>query len=153
VRHLHGLLRRMGEGHESRPRDETRAAGHSAGRCWHHLRAQAGPIRARNFILRWAAGRKPVPEEFKPDRLGVLIIPVRWRTKTAYILRSAGRDPDEALLAGMREFSLKPIARSLSRARVNASASGRGNSDGDAASSIAATLCRRPVAKAHRLIA
>src|SRR2546426_8605379 len=37
----------------------------------------------------------------------VLIIPVRWREKTAYILRSAGRDPDEALLAWMREFSLR----------------------------------------------
>src|SRR2546427_434210 len=57
--------------------------------------------------LGWLQEESPFPEEFKPDRLGVLIIPVRWRTKTAYILRSAGRDPDEPLLAWMREFSLK----------------------------------------------
>jgi len=61
----------------------------------------------RNFVCGWLQEESPFPEEFKPDRLGVLVIPVRWRTKTAYILRSAGRDPDEPLLAWMREFSLK----------------------------------------------
>jgi len=61
----------------------------------------------RNFICGWLQAGSPFPEEFQPNRLGVLVIPVRWRDKTAYILRSAGRDPDEALLGWMREFSLR----------------------------------------------
>lgn len=61
----------------------------------------------RNFVCGWLQSGSPFPEEFRPDRLGVLIIPVRWRDKTAYILRSAGRDPDEALLSWMRVFSIR----------------------------------------------
>jgi len=64
------------------------------------------PVDPCRNIISGGCRKKPVPEEFKPDRLGVLFIsgPV-GETKTAYILRSAGRDPDEALLAWMREFS------------------------------------------------
>jgi hypothetical protein len=36
-----------------------------------------------------------------------MIIRTRWRSKPAYILRSAGRDPDEALLTWMRDFAAK----------------------------------------------
>ena len=32
-----------------------------------------------------------------------MIIPMRWRGCEAYVLRSAGRDPDERLLAWMRD--------------------------------------------------
>jgi len=46
----------------------------------HHLRAQAGRS-VPNFICGWLQEESPFPEEFKPDRLGVLIIPVRWRRK------------------------------------------------------------------------
>jgi len=31
----------------------------------------------------------------------------RWRERSAYILRSAGRDPDERLLTWMRAFSVR----------------------------------------------
>src|SRR6266700_3038744 len=86
------------------------AAAHTAGTrecgtCTIYERRPSDPC--RNFICGWLQTQSPFPEEFKPDRLGVLIIPVQWREKTAYILRSAGRDPDEALLAWMREFSLR----------------------------------------------
>src|SRR6266568_2361109 len=86
------------------------AAAHTAGTrecgaCTAYERRPSDPC--RNFICGWLQTQSPFPEEFKPDRLGVLIIPVQWREKTAYILRSAGRDPDEALLAWMREFSLR----------------------------------------------
>jgi hypothetical protein len=30
---------------------------------------------------------------------------MKWRGRDAYVLRSAGRDPDEAMLAWMRDFS------------------------------------------------
>jgi hypothetical protein len=32
---------------------------------------------------------------------------MRWRGRDAYVLRSAGRDPDPQLLSWMREFSLR----------------------------------------------
>ena len=36
-----------------------------------------------------------------------MIVPTRWRERPAYILKSAGRDPDEALLTWMRGFSVQ----------------------------------------------
>jgi hypothetical protein len=44
----------------------------------------------------------PFPEAFRPDRLGVIIVPIRWRDRPCYVLLSAGRDPDAALLDWMR---------------------------------------------------
>lgn len=61
----------------------------------------------RDFVCGWLAPQSPFPEEFRPDRLGVIIISKRWRGREVYVLRSAGRDPDEALLAWMRAFSLR----------------------------------------------
>ena len=59
----------------------------------------------RSFVCGWLQRDSPFPEDFRPDRLGILIAPIRWRGQAAYILRSAGRDPDEVLLAWMRNFS------------------------------------------------
>lgn len=59
----------------------------------------------RNFVCAWLGVNSPFPEAFRPDRLGVMIVTTRWRQRSAYILVSAGRDPDKGLLAWMREFS------------------------------------------------
>ena len=59
----------------------------------------------RDFICGWLEPGNPFPDEFRPDRLGVMIIPMKWRGRTAYVLRHAGKDPDEKLLAWMRAFS------------------------------------------------
>src|SRR2546427_4982612 len=59
----------------------------------------------RNFVCGWLMPDSPFPEEFRPDRLGVMAVPTRWRARPAFILCSAGRDPDERLLEWMREFS------------------------------------------------
>jgi hypothetical protein len=60
----------------------------------------------RNFVCGWLAPGSPLPEEFRPDRIGVIVVPTRWRSTIAYILLSAGRDPGDDLLAWMRSHSL-----------------------------------------------
>lgn len=61
----------------------------------------------RNFVCAWVLPDSPFPETFRPDNLGVIIVPVKWREQPAYLLRSAGRDPDEDLLAWMQRFSMQ----------------------------------------------
>jgi hypothetical protein len=36
-----------------------------------------------------------------------MVIDMKWRGRPAYMLRSAGRDPDAELLAWMRDMSLR----------------------------------------------
>ena len=59
----------------------------------------------RSFVCGWLQTGSPFPEEYRPDRLGVLIVRTQWRNAPAYILRAAGRDPDESLLDWMRAYS------------------------------------------------
>lgn len=59
----------------------------------------------RNFFCAWRTEGNPFPESFRPDRLGVIIMNRRWRSQPVYELVAAGRDPDEPLLAWMREYS------------------------------------------------
>jgi hypothetical protein len=73
------------------------------GCCTIYERRPAEPC--RNFVCGWLRKDSPFPETFRPDRLGVMIVPVRWRERPAYILCSAPRDPDEGLLAWMRELA------------------------------------------------
>jgi hypothetical protein len=61
----------------------------------------------KNFICGWLAPDSPFPEHFRPDRVGVIIIRIAWRDRPAYILVSAGRDPDEEMLEWMRRFSMR----------------------------------------------
>ena len=59
----------------------------------------------RNFICGWLAPGSPFPGSFRPDQLGVMIVATRWRDLPAYVLKSAGRDPDDELLAWMQQHS------------------------------------------------
>src|ERR1700693_3330272 len=97
-----GWVKGTVEGHEMKPGQPCYFRGE--GCCSIYERRPLDPC--RNFVCGWLQADSPFPEEFRPDKLGVLVIPVRWRERTAYILRSAGRDPDEALLAWMRELSV-----------------------------------------------
>ena len=65
------------------------------------------PAVCRNFVCGWLAANSPFPEDFRPDKLGVIIVNIKWQGRPAYILRSAGRDADEALLTWMRQFSMR----------------------------------------------
>ena len=61
----------------------------------------------RNFVCGWLADDSPFPEQFRPDKIGVIIIRIRWRDAPAYLLLSAGRDPDPALIAWMEAFAVR----------------------------------------------
>ena len=90
-------------GHEMRPGTPCHFRGE--GCCTIYERRPQEPC--RRFICGWLAPGSPFPDAFRPDRLGVMIVPTRWRGAPAFILKSAPRDPDEALLGWMREFSVK----------------------------------------------
>ncbi len=74
------------------------------GCCTIYERRPAEPC--RNFVCGWLRPDSPFPEAFRPDRLGVMIVATQWRQRPAYILVSAGRDPDEdpVLLAAVVRF-------------------------------------------------
>ncbi len=91
------------EGHEMRPGTPCFFRGDH--RCAIYERRPQQPC--REFVCGWLQEGSPFPEEFRPDRIGVMVIPMRWRGRAAYVLRSAGRDPDEKLLAWMRDLSLR----------------------------------------------
>ena len=91
------------EGHAMKPGVPCHFRGEHA--CTIYERRPEDPC--RRFNCGWLERSSPFPESFRPDRLGVMIITLRWRGHPAYVLRSAGRDPDEALLAWMRELSLR----------------------------------------------
>ena len=59
----------------------------------------------RNFVCGWLAAGSPFPESFRPDRSGVIIVPMRWREQPAYVLLSAGHDPAPEMLQWMQAFA------------------------------------------------
>jgi hypothetical protein len=91
------------EGHEMKPGTPCFFRGDKC--CSIYERRPQHPC--RDFVCGWLQPGSPFPEDFRPDRLGVMIIAMKWRGVDAYVLRSTLRDPDEKLLAWMREFSLR----------------------------------------------
>lgn len=87
-------------GHEMKPGQACHFLGGK--RCTIYERR---PVVCRNFVCGWLVEASPFPDDFRPDKLGVLIVRTEWRDRPAYILRSAPRDPDAALLQWMRRFS------------------------------------------------
>jgi SEC-C motif len=90
-------------GHDMKPGTPCHWRGN--GGCTIYERRPQEPC--RRFICGWLAPASPFPESFRPDRLGVMIVPTRWRDGPAFILKSAPRDADEELLGWMREFSVR----------------------------------------------
>ncbi len=77
----------------------------TAGKCTIYDERPVSPC--RNFVCGWLGEEEAFPEAFRPDRLGVIIIRIRWRDTPAYLLLSAGREPDETLLQWMRDYSMR----------------------------------------------
>lgn len=98
-----GWVQGVVEGHEMKPGVPCHFRGERC--CTIYERRPKHPC--RDFACGWLLPGSPFPESFRPDRLGVMIIPMRWRGNEAYMLRSAGRDPDAALIAWMEELSLR----------------------------------------------
>jgi hypothetical protein len=59
----------------------------------------------RNFICGWLEPGSPFPDDFRPDRLGVIVLRARWRERAVFALVPAGRDPDAGLVEWMRALS------------------------------------------------
>jgi hypothetical protein len=91
------------EGHEMYPGNPCYFRGDKC--CTIYERRPKYPC--RDFLCGWLQPGSPFPEEFRPDRLGVMVITMKWRGREAYMLRSAGRDPDAKLIAWMREMSVR----------------------------------------------
>ena len=89
------------EGHDMFPGRPCHFRGEH--RCTIYERRPQEPC--RDFACGWLQPGSPFPDHWRPDRLGVMVIPMRWRGREAYVLRSAGRDPDAALIAWMQELS------------------------------------------------
>ena len=83
-----------------------------AGQHCHFLREGACTIYderpqspCRNFVCAWLQPDSPFPEHFRPNQVGVIIVPMRWRERAAFVLLSAGRDPDDQTLAWMKAYA------------------------------------------------
>jgi hypothetical protein len=59
----------------------------------------------RNFVCAWLAPGSALPDTFRPDQVGVIVVPMRWRDRPAYVLLSAGNDPSPEMLAWMRNHA------------------------------------------------
>lgn len=78
-----------------------------------HFRGEAGctiypdrpPNPCKSFECEWLRQGSLIPEEFRPDRVGAIIIEKLWRDRVALKLVSAGCNPDPKLLDWMRTYS------------------------------------------------
>ena len=75
----------------------------TAGACTIYPERPQSPC--RNFICGWLMPDSPFPESWRPDRIGFIVVPMRWRDRPAFVLLSAGRDPQRAQLADMRQIA------------------------------------------------
>lgn len=71
----------------------------------------------RKFICGWLEANSPLPEEFRPDKLGVIFVIAEWRGAPIYILAPAGRDPTPQLLEWVTRLSLRARRPFLYQAR------------------------------------
>jgi hypothetical protein len=72
------------EGHEMKPGTPCHFRGD--GCCSIYERRPQYPC--RDFVCGWLQPGGPFPDDWRPDRIGVMVIPMRWRGREAYVLRS-----------------------------------------------------------------
>ncbi|WP_293780014.1 SEC-C metal-binding domain-containing protein [uncultured Oxalicibacterium sp.] len=96
-----GWLKSTIYGHEMRP--GVRCHFVRDGGCTIYETRPESPC--RQFECGWVDADSPFPEEFKPTKLGVIIVKTTWRGLPAYRLAHAGRDLNEAELAWFMRFA------------------------------------------------
>ena len=65
------------------------------------------PDPCRKFICGWFEESSALPEDFRPDKIGVIFVKATWRSLPIFVLTPAGRDPDGIPLDWMKKFSLE----------------------------------------------
>jgi len=65
------------------------------------------PDPCRKFICGWFEENSALPEDFRPDKIGVIFVKATWRGLPIFVLTPAGRDPDGIPLDWMKKFSLE----------------------------------------------
>lgn len=56
----------------------------------------------RSFVCGWMQPGSALPDAWRPDRIGVIVVDTHWRGAPARILVSAGNDPAEPVLDWLR---------------------------------------------------
>ena len=64
--------------------------------------AQRPQSPCRGFVCGWMQPESDLPDDWRPDRIGVIVIDTHWRGAPAKIIVSAGNDPGETVLEGLR---------------------------------------------------
>ena len=59
----------------------------------------------RRFVCGWRAAGSPFPDDFRPDRVGVILVASRWHERPAWILLPAGGDAPPAVLSWMQQHA------------------------------------------------
>lgn len=98
-----GWLKTRVLGHEI---DVGKPCPYSSGHhCTIHAKRPEDPC--RKFFCGWAERGSPLPAWMQPNRSGVIVLTGRsaWRGKAVDVLMSAGRDPDDKLLAWYRRHA------------------------------------------------
>lgn len=61
----------------------------------------------RKFICGWLKKNSPLPEDYRPDKIGVIFVILDWHGMPIYALTPAGRDPGDDLLAWTKDWSAR----------------------------------------------
>jgi hypothetical protein len=59
----------------------------------------------RTFYCAWRLEGNPFPDAFRPDRIGAIVLALRWRERPAYCVIIDAREPGAGVLDWMRAYS------------------------------------------------
>lgn len=98
-----GWVRMNIYGHEVRP---GRPCPYSTGQsCSIYERRPEHPC--RKFVCGWLEQNSPLPDEYRPDKIGVIFVIMDWHGLPIYALTPAGRDPGGETLEWVEKWSRK----------------------------------------------
>ena len=75
----------------------------TSGRCAIYDSRPEDPC--KSFVCGWLMPASPLPESYRPDKLGVIFVQLVWRQRRAWALVPAGGDIGDDLKARMRAYT------------------------------------------------